>query len=208
MDTVERKRPKKEDSRRTFTLIWSLLLGGQTVKVSFFFAVLGMKPNSDGAVRSALFKKDIPMEFPAPDGRGRSEPPNKFSEEQRKAMVEHIESFNPMEHHYHKKHAPLRRYLPIDVIIAQIHREFVKDKFPVSHESYRKIVRQIFHFANWDMSCVKYVLHTKNTRRHVPIKNIVDVWNNIELIILAQENNTDMMPIANGRMERYVLPRT
>ncbi len=56
------------------------------------------------------------------------EPPQKFSEEYKKVVEDHIESFRPQISHYRREHAPNRRYLPSHLTITDMHKMFVEQQ--------------------------------------------------------------------------------
>ena len=58
---------------------------------------------------------------PVKDQRGRHKPKHAFSLNIFDAIDDHIESFKPMISHYHRNHAPLRRYLPPELSAKVMH---------------------------------------------------------------------------------------
>ena len=56
-----------------------------------------------------------------PDMRGRHAPIHKTNESTIQSIIDHIESYHPSVSHYRRKHAPLRRYLPSRMTVAEIH---------------------------------------------------------------------------------------
>ena len=71
--------------------------------------------------------------------RGKHTPIHKMSEST--SIIDHIESYHPSLSHYRRKHAPLRRYFPSGMTVAEVHSTY-KEKHPdekVCYESYRKI---------------------------------------------------------------------
>lgn len=71
---------------------------------------------------------------------------NKFCDERRKAIIEHVESFGPEISHYRRLHAHNRRYLPIELNINVMWRDFLK-KYSIfestSYETYRLIFKSM-----------------------------------------------------------------
>ncbi|XP_039282015.1 uncharacterized protein LOC120350888 [Nilaparvata lugens] len=115
---------------------------GQTKQVckSFFLTTLGYEKKNDRFVFDVLNMTPASSLQPKPDMRGRATPANNCISKQE--VCEHIESFNPVISHYRREHAPLRRYLPSDVNIKLMHKDFLM-KFPniqVSYDFYRKEV--------------------------------------------------------------------
>ena len=93
-------------SRRTYSLVWKF--GETQVCKHFFLSSLGFK--CDKVVRSALSCRNaVPFTGVIVgaygDKRGYHEPPNKFSEQYRKQVVDYIESFRPQVSHYKRDHA-------------------------------------------------------------------------------------------------------
>ena len=128
-------------SRRTYSLVWKF--GETQVCKHFFLSSLGFK--CDKVVRSALSCRNaVPstgvIVGAYGDKRGYHEPPNKFSEQYRKQVVDHIESFRPQVSHYKRDHAPNRRYLPSDLTITYMFHEFCKNvKQACSYSYYRSV---------------------------------------------------------------------
>lgn len=64
---------------------------------------------------------------------------------ERDTLTQHVESFNPLNHHYRREHAPFRRYLPSDISIVQMHKHFC-DTYPnkkVSYELHREHMKKM-----------------------------------------------------------------
>lgn len=71
-------------------------------------------------------------------GNARSEQMKKLSEVNCKNIEDHVESYHPQVSHYNIKHAPHRRYLPSDLSIHAMHKDFNLKFNPISYETYRK----------------------------------------------------------------------
>lgn len=105
---------------------------------------------------------------PPPNKRGKSTPANKFD---KKVVMDHIESYKPCLSHYRREHAPLRRYLPSDITVKDMHDDYLK-KNPqnkVSYEYYRKTKDEMnISFANLGHEecwcCEKNKLHIKESK--------------------------------------------
>ena len=108
-----------------------------------FLGTLGCKKDN---VVSKLFNRKSPAKSRLsasnfPDMRGRHAPIHKMKESTKQSIISHIELFRPSISHYQRKYAPLRRYLPAGMTVAEINSNY-KEKHPeemVCHESYRKI---------------------------------------------------------------------
>ena len=130
---------KRNDSR-----IYSLNVNGKDIAVcsKSFLGTLGYKKDN---VISALFNKQTPTKSrPSasdfPDMRGRHAPIHKMSESKIQRNHRPYGSYHPSVSHYRRKHAPLRRYLPSGMTVAEMHSNY-KEKHPdekVCYESYRK----------------------------------------------------------------------
>ena len=73
---------------------------------------------------------------------GKHEPSNKLSDQEKSLIALHIESYHPAVSHYRREHAPLRRYLPPEITIRDMHQDFIA-KYPghkCSYEIYRTVV--------------------------------------------------------------------
>lgn len=59
-------------------------------------------------------------------------------------IMEHIKSFNPIQHHYRYLHAPKRLYLSCELTILSMHADFTeKTGTSTSYESYRQFIKQM-----------------------------------------------------------------
>jgi len=71
------------------------------------------------------------------DRRGKHPP---FRRSDGNVIKEHIYSYNPQISHYRREYAPLRKYLPSDITVTDMHKDFV-EKYPdkkCCYQSYRK----------------------------------------------------------------------
>lgn len=101
------------------------------------------------------------------DKRGKHQKTPAFD---RDIIKQHVESFNPMEPHYRREHAPLRRYLPSDLNVVHMHKDFLQ-KYPdqkISYELYRNQIKSMnISFARLGNEecevCEAYNLHKKGT---------------------------------------------
>lgn len=135
-----------ESSQRKTTIKYFLNNSeGQKVQVCkiFFITTLGFKPKNDGVVYRALSTSERSSSVPVPDNRGRH--PNKS-----KIDREIIESFHPEKSYYRREHCPNVRYLPDDLTINFMFKDFCQ-KHPkmISYELYRKVISELnIHFTN------------------------------------------------------------
>jgi hypothetical protein len=56
-----------------------------------------------------------------------------------KVVKEHIDSYHPQVSHYNIDHAPNRRYLPCDITIHQMYKDFVSKYQNLIYETYPKV---------------------------------------------------------------------
>ncbi|XP_053607993.1 uncharacterized protein LOC128673864 [Plodia interpunctella] len=130
----------------------------------FFLTTLGFHKNNDTVLYNSLNKIEK-------DRRGLH---TKTPRIDRDILTSHVESFHPLELHYRREHAPLRRYLPCDVTIKLMHKDFC-EKNPsqkVSYELYRKHVNSMrisfTKLGNEECEiCESYFLHSKSTTHDV-----------------------------------------
>ena len=76
-----------------------------------------------------------------PDMRSRHASIHKIKESTKQSIIDHIESYYSSLSYYRRKNAPLRRYLPSGITVAEIESNY-KEKHTnekVRYESYRKI---------------------------------------------------------------------
>ena len=112
-------------SERENSLTWSFC--GVEVCKTFFLRTLGY--SHDNVVQGALRKLRAAQSehghpFPAADDRGRTAPGNKIPESVVQEIRQHINSYRPQPSHYRLFHAPNRRYLPQQLSIRQIFRDY------------------------------------------------------------------------------------
>lgn len=164
--TEPRRNPK-----RTFTLQKS---DGTKVSVckNFFLTTLGYNKSNDGILNHSLNpQNDL-------DKRGKHTKVPGFD---RHLLSEHIESFQPCAPHYRREHAPNRRYLPSEINIKFMHKDFCS-KFPenkVSYELYRAHLKLLnISFARLGNEecevCESYKLHSKDTNHDVEKQFVLD----------------------------------
>ncbi|XP_043223237.1 uncharacterized protein LOC122382234 [Amphibalanus amphitrite] len=127
---------------RKRTREWYLPSDRRKIKVckGYFLTSLGMKPTNDTPVRNALEREGMTAVAPK-DRRGDSAAANKCD---REAIKEHIMSFEPAVPHYRYLHAPNRRYLPPELSVCKMYRDFKASRESAcSFETYRKVVKDL-----------------------------------------------------------------
>ncbi|KAF2878790.1 hypothetical protein ILUMI_27389 [Ignelater luminosus] len=121
---IKRKTTGSNSSRRNNTILCLLKNeNGLDVKVykKFFLANLGYTLKNDRRLRNIITMNDPADLQPRPVKLGH--PSSKRID--RDIIIEHINSFYPQISHYRREHAPLRKYLPSDVNITLMDKDFV-----------------------------------------------------------------------------------
>lgn len=161
-------KPEKESSR-VYTFKYYLKYENQEINVCkvFFLSTFGYEKENDRVLKNVR-STDTNSIAPKPDQR--RHPSSKKVD--RNVIIQHINSFRPTISHYRREHAPDRKYLPSDVSITLMYKDF-KDKYPdttFSYELYRKVVSgenisfaKLGHEECWECEC--YGLH-KQTENH------------------------------------------
>ncbi|XP_077091400.1 uncharacterized protein LOC143742433 isoform X2 [Siphateles boraxobius] len=130
-------------SRRTRSLSYHLnndLGQQQEVCKTTFLTTLGYHPKNDRLVATVIGNTISSSITPPQERRGRHTPSNKID---MAPIFKHIESFNPTSSHYRRENAPHRRYLPSDVSIQLMYKDYKEKKSPkCSYETYRKAVKE------------------------------------------------------------------
>ena len=164
--TVNEARLIKE---RENTYEYYLPVKNEPIRVckTFFLTTLGYKPNNDSALKRVLQTADPITLKPAADNRGKKL--SSTSVELKNEIMYHIESYNPCVSHYRRLHAPNKRYLPSELTITDMHKDFkIKNpEFQISYECYRLVVAEMnisFALLGHEEceSCEKYKIHTKS----------------------------------------------
>lgn len=136
---IQRRRGS-EDSTRQNTFEYYLKTATSRVQVckTFFLTTLGFSKNNNTVVQSVLSQNN---HSPKPDGRGR----HAKRKIERAVIHTHVESFHPCVSHYRREHAPNKRYLPSDITIQSMYKDFTEkhSKFKCSYDLYRSIVSEM-----------------------------------------------------------------
>ena len=116
-----RKRDSKGERQRKQSYMYSFVVSDETRQVCqmFFLRTLGFKSNK---ILLTAMKKSKDGLLPSPDQRGKTVPTNKFSEEKRRDINNHIMSYDPRISHYRRAHAPNRLYLPSELTVTAMHK--------------------------------------------------------------------------------------
>lgn len=176
--TSVKRRTAGENSRRNNSVQFYLTTqNGEKCRVCkvFFLCTLGYEPKNDRVLRNVLTKTDPAAITPATDKRRNRRASNKST--MGDLIDQHIEAFNPIISHYRREHAPNRRYLPSDLTIAAMYKDFTAKyaEGTVSYELYRKAVAnknisfvKLGHEECWLCEC--FELH-KKTAQHDEASN-------------------------------------
>ena len=147
-------------SRRNNSRSW-FMSGFEVCKV-FFLHTLGYTTDSAVTHLLKVVKQEngSPLSAP-PDQRGRKTPPNKYPEQLKQDIIDFIERHRPVVSHYRLEHAPNRRYLPAELSITQLHRDFIEDHDKCSYSYFFGVFTSLnisFSQPENDM-CEKCELH-------------------------------------------------
>ncbi|XP_016107651.1 uncharacterized protein [Sinocyclocheilus grahami] len=111
----------------------------QDVCKTFYLTTLGYHPKNDRVIVSVTGNTSGAV--PPPDRRGRHPPANKID---LSPIYQHIESFNPTISDNKCEHAESRRYLPSNVTVMKMYKDFKgKSSTACSYETYRKAIKDM-----------------------------------------------------------------
>lgn len=136
----------------------------------FFLLTLGFTKN-DRFLKNLRSNKKTRL-TPSARKRGHRPALNKID---KNPIIDHIKSFQPNISHYRRGHAPKRLYLPSDINITMMYKDFKSKNphFTGSYELYRKEVSSLnISFAQLGceecFSCTAYKLHKKEENHEDP----------------------------------------
>ena len=117
-------------------------------------------------------------DLPSPDRRGKHTPPNKLDEKYLKDIDNHIMSFDPSISHYRRVHAPNRLYLPSELSINRMFKDYEAGGGKLSYEIYRRQLNmKNTSFAKLGHEecemCLKYENHSCENEEEV-VEGILD----------------------------------
>lgn len=106
---------------------------------SMFMNTLGLK--SDSIITDYLKRtvNDLPVDLKDKRGQKRAEMISAIAEKHYEDIKRHIDSYHPQVSHYNLEHAPKRRYLPCDITIREMYKDFISKVYNISYETYRKV---------------------------------------------------------------------
>lgn len=149
-EDVKRRTLKTEDSQRNMTVKYYIHNeSGEKTAVCkiFFLTTLGYNKKNDGVIFRALSTSNRNSTTPVQDRRGRHPSTKKVD---RNSIEQHVESFHPTVSHYRREHAPNVRYLPSDVSLSFMYKDYCdkNPNIPISYDLYRKVVKEMhIHFT-------------------------------------------------------------
>lgn len=127
---------------------------------TFFLTTLGFEATNDRIIKTAT---ELGMTvLPHSPQRGKHAPWNKIDKQ---LIKDHIESFHPVISHYRRAHAPNKRYLPCDLTITAMHKDFCGIFFKVCYTVYNETINEMNisftklgteaceHCRSFDMHC-------------------------------------------------------
>lgn len=165
-----KKNPNSKVINRGKTITYFMLNENNervTVCKIFFLTTLGFQKKNDKVLRNALKQAQVEE---ITDLRGCNPNPKKIDN---KPIIDHINSFHPAVSHYRRVHAPNRKYLPSDLNIRDMYKDFcekmgiTEQSAPedcVSYDHYRRVIKELnISFAKLGNEeceiCEKYKLH-------------------------------------------------
>ncbi|KAF5281753.1 hypothetical protein FQR65_LT14548 [Abscondita terminalis] len=106
---------------------------------SMFMNTLGLR--SDSIITDYLKRtiNDLPVDLKDKRGQKRAETVRAIAEKNYTDIKNHINSYHPQVSHYNLEHAPNRRYLPCDITIRDMYKDFIEKVYKISYETYRKV---------------------------------------------------------------------
>ena len=113
------------------------------------------------------------MDNVATDRRGKHAPNHSLKEGDEEFILNHIRSYHPAIAHYRSEHAPLRQYLPSELTIVKMYRDYLAEcdeegAKSFSYSVYQKRVKSLnISFAKLGVEqceeCDEHVNHLKET---------------------------------------------
>ena len=194
LEVTKPSRPQVEASRRKRTVKYYLTQrDGVRIRVckTFFLTTFGYTKSSS-VIDEMLSSTDLGSTAVSLDGRGGRRESHCVNKEE---IIAHIESYNPALPHYRRAHAPNRRYLPSELSITEMHKDFNSQQPPcnqVSYTSYQRVISDLnisfaklsteecetcrtleyAHDKNEEGNCVSNCEGCKSQNRHDELKRL------------------------------------
>lgn len=126
--SIARRRGLQTNQKRNESIFYNLPNENVPVCKTFFVTTLGYRSTNNNILKSTLNLPGgnaiSPELYKKQDGRGRHN--NKKNKIDKDLIRQHVERYKSSISHYRKEHAPLRRYLPTDITIKKMHRDFLE----------------------------------------------------------------------------------
>lgn len=137
--------PIESDYRRQNTFTYFLKDENGTSCVvckTFFLTTLGFKASNDKPLQTAIIARTRDSVLAPEDKRCTKAPHNKIDDA---PIKNHVLGFEPTISHYRREHAPKRLYLPSDLSISSMYKDFVHKNptVKISYDKYRKVVQDL-----------------------------------------------------------------
>lgn len=133
-----------DNKKRIFTFVYYMTsIEGTQQKVcrTFFLQTLGYKSSNNKVILRAL-KNRNQFNFQSKLSERGKKRQNEAFQKQTQAILAHVESFHPTSSHYRRVHAPNRRYLPDELNLVLMHKDFIE-----KHESYQHVKYETYRKA-------------------------------------------------------------
>ena len=140
-ENIKRKRiEKQKKSRRHFTFKYTLKTTEgvtHTVCKSFFFSTIGER--SDHSLTKLFERADDLSKSTTMDKRGK----HAKRSCDREAVKAFIEKYNPVRSHYYRGKVPNRRYLPGDLTVKGMYKEYIKTHSDISYSAFYSTFKEM-----------------------------------------------------------------
>ena len=140
--SCSRRKQELSSPKRRQNILYSLRnSAGDNVRVCqhFFLSTIGRKPRHDQMIRTALNSIEIGENLPKTDLRGKHCKKGRDTE----TIKRHIMGFNPQISHYRREHAPRKLYLPSEITITDMHKDYISKFGKISYSTYYKEITDL-----------------------------------------------------------------
>ena len=119
------KEPVSDEYKRNLSRNFFLPNGVSNVQVCRVMFIRTLGYTTAKAVDVAM--KNAIMDNVSSDKRGKHAPAHKMKDRDEQFIVDHVFKFNPAIAHYRREHAPKRLYLPSELTIVEMYRDYVQE---------------------------------------------------------------------------------
>ena len=145
------KEPVSDEYKRNFSMNFFLPNDVSNVQVCQVMFIRTLGYTTAKVVNVAL--KNVIMDNVSSDKRGKQAPAHKMKDRDEQFIVDHVFKFNPAIAHYRREHAPKRLYLPSELTIVEMYRDYVQEceeenMKAYSYSVYQKKVKQFRRSAD------------------------------------------------------------